>query len=356
MREILWIMPPKSLKNSGIYQYSHLIISGEPNIKTLHLPSNKLRYPFQFLLLPLVLILYSFRFKKVIFAEEGYAFLAPFFLKEKIIIIHDVRGKGEVSTFKEWLKSVYIKINHLGLKYVNKIICVSQFTLDSIKAQGICNLNKTNLGVVYNAIETPHFKEPEAVNAELSSFIAKIKQDPTAIIFLYVGSDETRKNTVELVKALNFSSLESDKKLFLLKVGRPINESNFQAVNEHLHNSSNISGYLNLPEVSGFELDYAYRMSDVFIMPSLFEGFGRTPIEAQNYGLPVISTDAAALKEILGNSCVNILPPYDAFQISKAILNWLSIKEPQTIVLQGYKNSHRFSKINIVNQFKEFLE
>ncbi|AGH43751.1 glycosyltransferase [Paraglaciecola psychrophila] len=356
MKDVLWIMPPKRLINSGVYKYSDLIINSAPNIQKLHLPNNKLRYIFQFLILPFILIFSSMIYKKVIFAEEGYGFLVPFFLREKIIIVHDIRTSDEVTSFKEWLKSIYIKLSLLGIRYSNKIICVSKFTENSLKSNNICDFSTTSVSVIYNAIEKEVLLTDGTVDKKLVDFVNNAKQFPNKVVFLYVGSDETRKNTIALVKALNSASPTFSKNIFLLKVGRPINESNFELVNKQLVSSNNITGFLCLSEVSSIDLDYVYSMSDVFIMPSTFEGFGRTPIEAQCYGLPVISTDAAALAEVLGDSCIRIPAPYGSEQIKFAIDKWLSCYNNQDLILTGHQNAQRFSKESVVKQFKEFIQ
>ena len=48
-------------------------------------------------------------------------------------------------------------------------------------------------------------------------------------------------------------------------------------------------------ELSGQALDRAYREADLFVLPSLYEGYGMVIDEALAYGLPVISSDGGAL-------------------------------------------------------------
>ena len=49
-------------------------------------------------------------------------------------------------------------------------------------------------------------------------------------------------------------------------------------------------------------LPYVYRNAQVFVFPSVYEGFGVPPIEAMSMGIPVISSDAASLPEVLGDA------------------------------------------------------
>lgn len=58
--------------------------------------------------------------------------------------------------------------------------------------------------------------------------------------------------------------------------------------------------------VTGFvedaDLPVLYQMADCFVFPSLYEGFGIPPLEAMSQGVPVISSDAASMPEVLGGA------------------------------------------------------
>jgi len=60
--------------------------------------------------------------------------------------------------------------------------------------------------------------------------------------------------------------------------------------------------------VSDEELDNLYRNARLFIFPSLCEGFGLPPLEAMARGVPVVSSDAACLPEILGSAAIYFDP------------------------------------------------
>jgi glycosyltransferase involved in cell wall biosynthesis len=57
-----------------------------------------------------------------------------------------------------------------------------------------------------------------------------------------------------------------------------------------------------------------YNISSVFLFPSLYEGFGFPPLEAMNCGLPVLSSNNTALKEVIGSGGVLHAPDdYNSF-------------------------------------------
>ena len=59
-----------------------------------------------------------------------------------------------------------------------------------------------------------------------------------------------------------------------------------------------------------------YRAADVFVYPSLFEGFGLPPIEAMACGCPVISSTRGSLGEVVGDAAV-IIDPEDVNSLKR---------------------------------------
>ena len=58
------------------------------------------------------------------------------------------------------------------------------------------------------------------------------------------------------------------------------------------------------------ELDNLLRKADVFIYPSLYEGFGIPILEAMKVGTPVVTSNATAMPEVAGDAGV-VVDPYD---------------------------------------------
>lgn len=75
-----------------------------------------------------------------------------------------------------------------------------------------------------------------------------------------------------------------------------------------------------LDYVPSDSLPNLYRQADWFILPSLFEGFGMTAIEAMACGTPVIVSNTAALEETVGDAGVYV-NPVDSSDIAKKILS-----------------------------------
>jgi len=98
-----------------------------------------------------------------------------------------------------------------------------------------------------------------------------------------------------------------------------------------------------LGEVSEEQLRDLYSEAEVFIYPSLYEGFGLPILEAQACGCPVISSNSTSLPEVGGKS-VYYIDPYNEEEISLAILKILRNKKlKERLVKKGYNNIKRFS-------------
>ena len=75
-----------------------------------------------------------------------------------------------------------------------------------------------------------------------------------------------------------------------------------------------------LGKISQFDLRCAYSLSDIFLLPSLFEGRSRAILEALSYGLPVIVSNIESTREIIEHEFNGFLTdPFDIHSISQAI-------------------------------------
>jgi glycosyltransferase involved in cell wall biosynthesis len=72
--------------------------------------------------------------------------------------------------------------------------------------------------------------------------------------------------------------------------------------------------------VDGNELKDLYRNSDIFVFPSLWEGFGMVLAEAMSFGLPIVTTDAGAIPYLVKDGINGFLvPPKDPEKLATAI-------------------------------------
>ena len=91
------------------------------------------------------------------------------------------------------------------------------------------------------------------------------------------------------------------------------------------------------------ELKLLLRQVDVFVYPSLYEGFGLPVLEAMACGCPVVTSNTSSLPEVTGNAAL-LVDPYDVDELARAIvavLNDHTLK--QDMSAKGIRQAQQFS-------------
>jgi glycosyltransferase involved in cell wall biosynthesis len=122
---------------------------------------------------------------------------------------------------------------------------------------------------------------------------------------LSVGTLKIEKNYKSLIQAFSKIAKNYNAKLVILGNGSQRYEL------ERLILKLGLQDKVLLP---GFVLDTGpwYNGADLFVLSSLWEGFGNVVVEALEYGVPVVSTDCGGPSEILNNGTYGMLVPIDS--------------------------------------------
>jgi len=95
--------------------------------------------------------------------------------------------------------------------------------------------------------------------------------------------------------------------------------------------------------VADEDLPGLYALARFFCYPSLHEGFGLPVLEAQSYGVPVMTSNNSALPEVAGDAAL-LVDPTDVDAIADAMLRLSQDEElRQRLIAAGYENVKRFS-------------
>jgi len=124
--------------------------------------------------------------------------------------------------------------------------------------------------------------------------------------WLFLGTLEPRKNLVTLIEA--YAALPPSERLPLILAGGKgwLYEDIFSSVERYnLVKDIRFPGYIPVED-----LPLWYNSAEVFIYPSIFEGFGLPVLEAMACGRPVIISEATSLPEVAGEAGMHI-PPHD---------------------------------------------
>lgn len=115
---------------------------------------------------------------------------------------------------------------------------------------------------------------------------------------LYVGDFQARKNVRTLVKAYDKYRNEGGDKKFVT-AGRIYDKNDKEIIKNMLEDLDLQNEFIILGEVSKPELAYLYENAEGYIHPAYYEGFGRTPVEASLYEIPIVVIRQTAPSEFL---------------------------------------------------------
>lgn len=87
------------------------------------------------------------------------------------------------------------------------------------------------------------------------------------------------------------------------------------------------------------KLENLYKYCDMFLYPSLNEGFGMPPLEAMKYGKTCIVSAVCSLPEVCGDG-VYYVNPYDIREIENRILHAVDVKIPSERVYESFKKTY----------------
>jgi glycosyltransferase involved in cell wall biosynthesis len=124
--------------------------------------------------------------------------------------------------------------------------------------------------------------------------------DLSSPFILYAGTMAPRKNIPRLAEA--FSRLAEEFPHLRLVLAGPRTEKTTSA------NLLPADRILRLGPVSDLELSFLYNGCELFVFPSLYEGFGLPPLEAMACGTPVVCSNASSLPEVVGDAALMVDP------------------------------------------------
>ncbi|VVB55591.1 D-inositol-3-phosphate glycosyltransferase [uncultured archaeon] len=284
----------------------------------------------KFFVLPLIL-----QKKKIDIVHDTYHF-GPFLFPakyKKIVTVHDITPII-LSGYHQKLSIAYHKIiMYLILKHVDKIITVSNNTkTDLIKCFSIPG---DKIKVIYLAADKIYYRR---TNDEIIPI--KKKYGLNSKIILYIGTLEPRKNVVGLIKSFHIlKNLGLEHKLVIVgRKGWGYIEI-FECVKKlNLQKDVIFLGY-----VPTEDLPAMYSMSDLFVYPSFYEGFGLPPLEAMACGCPVIASNTSSLPEVVGDAGI-MIDPYNIDELSEAMYSVLiNEMDRKDMIKKGLERAEMFS-------------
>jgi glycosyltransferase involved in cell wall biosynthesis len=292
-------------KRTGVEEYVYQILKHLPKIDEYRnhqfflYDRENLKWPFGKLWTQIRLSWEMLKNKPDVLFVPAHTF--PFFCPKLIITIHGLEYENvpQVYSWRERAKLRFL--TKRNAKKADKIIVPSQFVKDDLIK--FYRINPEKIFVVRHGIETQ--------NSEL-----KTQNSPKYI--LYLGGYHKRKNIEGFEKAYEILKNKYNIKQELILAGA--------------------DKYIS--EDEKWEL---LKNADVMVYPSLCEGFGFPPLEAQSAGVPVVCSNVSAMPETLKDSAL-LVNPYSPEETAEAIYRVLSDDNLRNeLIKKGQENVKRFS-------------
>jgi len=245
--------------------------------------------------------------------------------------------KFSVATTKAYYKYMARKTDH--------IIAVSDSTKKDIVE--LLAFPEKRITRVYNGIDSRFFSD---VKYDREVFLKKY--EIRGRYFLFLGTLEPRKNLPRVMEAFSIF-----KKSLQEKNGQSLSGGTFpyqllivgkrgwlsdvyrqMAIDLGIDKETVFTGY-----VSGDDLKPLYENAEIFVMPSLYEGFGQTIVEAMACRTPVLAGNVSSIPEVTGGSAL-LVDPHDTEGIANAIQNLVESDElRKTLAEKGFERAKNFS-------------
>ncbi len=230
---------------------------------------------------------------------------------KKVVFIHDMTYKAYPETVNK--KTLYmLKFNvKKACKRADKIITISEFSKNEIIKY--LDIDENKIVVMPVGVNTEIFKVTKDTN-KIND--VKLKYGIKGKYFLYLGTLEPRKNIDRMIEAYAMLGKENKNIPQFVIAGRKgwMYESIFNKVKElGIENDVIFTGY-----VEEKEAPLLMEGAEAFLFVSLYEGFGMPILEAMSCGVPIITSNAASMPEVIGD-CGLLVNPLSTEEIKKAL-------------------------------------
>ena len=199
------------------------------------------------------------------------------------------------------------------LKKADLLLGISATTVeDGIREIGLNSKSIVNISSGYDLKFIP---------LELSDEQAQIVKNKFKIakpFVLYVGGSDFRKNLYTLIRAYSLLSADLRDQYQIVIAGIIPDDKKLDIENSAKKNGLNKSELIFAGYVNDTDLIDLYNLCELFVFPSLYEGFGLPVLEAMACGTPVISSNTSSLIEVVGREDM-LFDPNSAVSVANKI-------------------------------------
>jgi len=253
-----------------------------------------------------------------------------------VVTIHDLwldrNPQYSKKMLGQWPSS--FKTRQTALR-ARKAITVSEFSARELVE--LYGLKREHIRVIPNGVSEDFVpRRDDPAMAELRKRIGLTSEH----YVLFIGGADPRKNHQIFLEAAEMVRKKLGSRMLVL-VGSPIHP--FGNYEETARRRSLTEKVLCPGRLSTSDLQLLYSSTDLFVFPSLYEGFGMPVLEAMACGAPVLTSNSTALAEVAGDAAV-LADPQDARALGEALIRALE-DEPlrAALKIKGFARAKQFS-------------
>lgn len=275
---------------------------------------------------------------------------AAFFIPSRYLMtVHDV-ADFLYPRHSGWEENLRWRMVRRTLSRARRILAVSRATQREI--ENLFGIPSSRITVVENAIDE-RFLQSSRREEKLLVLERYQVTDP---FLLYVGSARPQKNLPRLIEAFAVMKGElqdhpSYRNLKLLIIGDELSEHpdlRRTVIRTRMQEDVRFLGFVPVEILRVF-----YQAAEVFVFPSLHEGFGLPPLEAMAQGTPVVTSNVSSLPEVVGDAAL-LVHPENVFEIARGMERALLDEAlRQQLRRRGQQQIARFSWERSVSQVLE---
>ena len=226
-----------------------------------------------------------------------------------VVTIHDVAFRTFTDMYHWADRQIYDLKWRYAVRHADRIIAISECTKRDIIR--FYDIDESKIDVVYQPVNVRYYEDPLRPNEHLPLYGEEtIRQTLPShrggglgeggwkgqSFMLYVGSINSRKNLLGIVKAMQLLPPDLDLPLYIVGDGHEYKREVQNYIAEH-------GMELRFRWLGGLthdELQQLYANAQLFVYPSFYEGFGLPVVEAMLSGCPVVSSNVSSLPEAAG--------------------------------------------------------
>lgn len=266
-----------------------------------------------------------------------------------VITIHDLAFKYFPDNFPKTDLQRLNFFSGYAIRNADKIISVSQSTKNDI-LKFYPEVKSEKIRVIYHGFDPDIFSAPREIEQEKEN---KKRLAIKGEYLLYVGAIQPRKNLVVLIEA--FERLKKERPdIQLVLAGEKAWK--WDKIIKKVAQSPYKKDIIMPGRLKFDDLGHLMRGAAVFILPSLYEGFGIPILEALASKIPVITADNSSLREVGGEGVI-YFNGSDSNNLAEKIEKVLADDNLRKIMLErGLEQIKKFSWEKCAQETLDFLK